>query len=85
MLQAIHRKYPNTALKKGDLVLTGTPGGVAMSAPRWLVRLAAMIGMSRFEKLGHTTGEDDIAKFLQKGDKVVVRGEGLGSVGITIE
>lgn len=84
MLQAIHRKYPQTLLKKGDVVLTGTPGGVAMSAPRWLMRLAGIIGMERFEKLGHATGEEDIAKFLKAGDKVEIRGEGLGSVVVTI-
>ncbi len=74
MLQAIHRKYPNTPLEKGDLVLTGTPGGVAMSAPRWLMRLADIIGMDRFEKLESVTEEDDLAKFLKAGDKVLTSG-----------
>mgnify|MGYP003670482787 CR=1 FL=1 len=80
MLQVIHRKYPDTPLKKGDWVLTGTPGGVIMSTPRWLVRLANMVGMNRFKKLNHKTREDDIAKFLKRGDTVVIDGEGLGSV-----
>ena len=85
MLQAIHRKYPDKALQKGDLVLTGTPGGVVMSAPRWLVRLAGIVGMDRFDKLANITSDEaDIAKFLQAGDKVLVRGEGLGSVEVEI-
>lgn len=84
MLQAIHRKYPNKPLQKGDLVLTGTPGGVAMSAPRWLVRLAGIVGMGRFEKLANVTKEEDIARFLKNGDKVVVKGAGLGSVEIEV-
>lgn len=84
MLQAIKRKYPKVELKKGDWVLTGTPGGVAMSAPRWLVRLAGMIGMDRFDKLGHSTGPEDQAKFLKGGDLVTVKGEGLGEVSIKI-
>lgn len=85
MLQAIHRKYPNQPLQKGDMVLTGTPGGVVMSAPRWLVRLAGIIGMGRFEKLANLTSDkEDIAKFLQAGDKVLVKGEGLGSVEVEI-
>jgi len=84
MLQAIHRKYPNNLLQKGDMVLTGTPGGVAMSAPRWLVRLAGIIGLDRFKKLGSLTSEESIAKFLKNGDKVLVKGEGLGSVEVKI-
>lgn len=84
MLQAIHRKYPNQDLQKGDMVLTGTPGGVIMSAPRWLVRLAGIVGMDRFDKLDNLTGEDDVTRFLQAGDKVLVTGEGLGSVEVEI-
>lgn len=85
MLQAVHRKYPNKPLQKGDMVLTGTPGGVVMSAPRWLVRLAGIVGMDRFKKLAKVTADEkDINKFLQAGDKVLVKGEGLGSVEIGI-
>lgn len=85
MLQAIHRKYPNKPLQKGDLVLTGTPSGVVMSAPRWLVRLAGIIGMDRFKKLANLTSDKaDIVKFLQAGDRVVVKGAGLGSVEVEI-
>ncbi len=85
MLQSIHRKYPNKLLQKGDMVLTGTPGGVMMSAPRWLVRLAGIVGMGRFDKLANlTSNEVDVAKFLKAGDKVMVKGEGLGSVEVEI-
>lgn len=85
MLQAIHRKYPNKLLLKGDMVLTGTPGGVVMSTPRWIVRLAGMIGMDRFDKLTKVTSDKkDVAKFLKAGDKVLVKGEGLGSVEVNI-
>ncbi len=82
MLQAIHRRYPNGPLKKGDWVLTGTPGGVIMNTPRWLVRLANLAGMSRFQKLHHKTGEDDIVRFLKAGDRVVVEGQGIGTVAV---
>lgn len=84
MLQAIHRKYPDTPLQKGDFVLTGTPGGVIMSTPRWLVRLATIAGLDRFRKLSSVSKESNVAKFLKVGDKVVVEGKGLGSVGIEI-
>ena len=85
MLQAIQRKYPNKLLQKGDMVLTGTPGGVMMSTPRWLVRLAAMVGMDRFKKLSKVISDEEKAnKFLKAGDKVLVKGEGLGSVEVEI-
>lgn len=84
MLQAIHRKYPNKLLQKGDMVLTGTPGGVAMSAPRWLMRLAGIVGLDRFQKLGSVSSEDSMAKFLKNGDEVLVKGGGLGSVEIEV-
>ena len=85
MLQAIHRKYPNKPLQKADMVLTGTPGGVIMSTPRWLVRLAGIIGMDRLKKLTKVTSDEKgVAKFLKAGDKVLVKGEGLGSVEVRI-
>ena len=85
MLQAIHRKYPNKPLLKGDMILTGTPGGVIMSTPRWLIRLAGIIGMNRFDKLAKVTSdEENVARFLKAGDKVLVKGEGLGSVEVEI-
>lgn len=85
MLQAIHRKYPNKPLQKGDMVLTGTPGGVIMSTPRWLVRLAGIAGFDRFKKLATITADEKkIAKFLKAGDKVLVQGKGLGNVEVEI-
>ena len=82
MLQSIHRTYPQTPLKKGDWVLTGTPGGVILSTPRWLVRLANMIHMDRFGKLVRKTSKKEAAKFLQSGDTVISKGEGLGQIAI---
>ena len=56
-----------------------------MSAPRWLVRLAGIVGMGRFEKLNNlTSNKEDVAKFLQNGDQVLVKGDGLGSVEVEI-
>ncbi|MEM6395003.1 MAG: fumarylacetoacetate hydrolase family protein [Bacteroidota bacterium] len=84
MLQAIHRRYPNTPMREGDWVLTGTPGGVIFSTPRWIVRLADMLGMDRFAKLENKISEDSKAEFLKAGDIVISEGQGLGQVEITI-
>jgi 2-keto-4-pentenoate hydratase/2-oxohepta-3-ene-1,7-dioic acid hydratase in catechol pathway len=83
MLRFIHSVYPDIQLKKGTMVLTGTPGGVAFSTPRWKVRAANLFGISRFAKLSIKLG-DDTSLFLDPGEKVVVTGEELGSVSATI-
>lgn len=83
MLRFIQAKYPDTTLQKGTMVLTGTPGGVAMNTPRWLARLSELVGLSRFKKLAAKLG-GDTSRFLKPGDHVVVRGEGLGEVSIAI-
>ncbi len=83
MLGFIHDKFPNAPLSKGTIVLTGTPGGVAMSTPRWLVRLSNLVGLSRFRKLA-TKLDGDTSRFLEAGDEVTVRGQGLGRVSVTI-
>ena len=83
MLRFINSVYPDVQLKKGTMVLTGTPGGVAFSTPRWKVRAANLFGISRFAKLSIKLG-DDTSMFLDPGEKVVVTGEELGSVSATI-
>lgn len=83
MLRFIHAEFPDAPLKKGTIVLTGTPGGVAMTTPRWLARLGNLLGLSRFRKLS-TKLDGDTSRFLRAGDKVTVRGQGLGKVSVTI-
>ena len=83
MLRFIHEEFPEATLSKGTIVLTGTPGGVAMRTPRWLVRLSSLVGLNRFAKLA-TKLDGDTSRFLVVGDEVTVRGEGLGKVGVTI-
>ena len=83
MLRFIHAKYSNRPLRRGDMVLTGTPSGVAMQTPRALVRLANLLGFDRFKKLEAALGRDH-SRFLKPGDTVVSEGEGLGRAKVTI-
>lgn len=83
MLRFIQAKYPDRTLRKGDIVLTGTPGGVAAHVPRYLLRLANLVGLDRFDKLEAALRRDR-SRYLSEGDVVVVEGEGLGSVTVTI-
>ena len=83
MLEFIHEKYPDAPLQKGTVVFTGTPGGVALTTPRWLARLSHLLGLSRLKKLSAKLN-GDTSRFLSPGDRVVVRGQGLGEVVIEI-
>lgn len=82
MLLFVHDAFPDVPLEKGTIVLTGTPGGVALTTPRWQVRLANLLHLSRFRKLSMKL--EDAAPFLHPGDHVTVRGQGLGKVRVTI-
>ena len=79
MLRFVHTRFPDAALEAGTIVLTGTPGGVAMTTPRWLVRLGELLGLDRFKKLSAKVN-GDTARFLKEGDVVTVRALGLGKV-----
>ena len=84
MLRFIQQRYPSTSLKKGYIVLTGTPGGVIFNIPRWKVRAAEILGLNRFLKLAVAQKKTSAEKFLQAGDMVQVSGEWLGNVTVTI-
>ena len=79
MLRFVQEKYPETPLKKGDIILTGTPGGVAIATPRALVRLSNLLGFDRYRKLSIKL-KGDQSSFLKGGDVVEVKGAGLGTV-----
>lgn len=78
MLSFVHASFPEAPLSKGTVILTGTPGGVVIGTPRWLVRLGGILGMDRFDKLA--AKHRDRAAFLRPGDAITVRAEGLGEL-----
>ncbi len=83
MLRFVHAEFPEAPLSKGTIVLTGTPGGVAMRTSRWLVRLSKLVRLSRFRKLASKL-DGERSRFLAVGDEVTVRGQGLGKVSVII-
>lgn len=83
MLRAARKTYPDLALKKGDIFIMGTPGGIALATPRWKGRLAELLRFSRFTKLQFVL-KGDHSRFLKPGDRVVVSGSWLGEVQSTI-
>jgi 2-keto-4-pentenoate hydratase/2-oxohepta-3-ene-1,7-dioic acid hydratase in catechol pathway len=79
MLRAIQSAYPGDKLKRGDRIITGTPGGIALETPRWKARLAQLLGFDRFTRLKFVLKSRQ-DRFLKPGDRVTVSGEWLGSV-----
>ncbi len=79
MLIAARATYPQLPLLKGDIVIMGTPGGIALSAPRFKARLAELFRFSRFTKLRFIL-KGDQSKFLKPGDKVTVSGGWFGEI-----
>jgi 2-keto-4-pentenoate hydratase/2-oxohepta-3-ene-1,7-dioic acid hydratase in catechol pathway len=84
MLRFIHKSYPSTPLSKGDMILTGTPGGITFNVPRWKARLANTVGLDHFQKLAISQKKESAEKFLNVGNEVLVSAEWLGNVDITI-
>lgn len=84
MLRFIKKKYASLPLDKGDVILTGTPGGVTLHIPRWKARLAEIIGLDRFKKLAINQKESSAKKFLKAGSEVRVSADWLGTVSVTI-
>ena len=79
MLTAARATYPHLPLVKGDIVIMGTPGGIALSTPRFKARLAELFRFGRFTKLKFILKADQ-KKFLKPGDSVTVSGDWLGDV-----
>ena len=85
MLRFIAEAYPEVPLKQGDVVLTGTPPGVALILPRWRVRFAELASLSRFASLATVIGTyKDDPRFLQSGDRVTVSSPLLGASSVLI-
>jgi 2-keto-4-pentenoate hydratase/2-oxohepta-3-ene-1,7-dioic acid hydratase in catechol pathway len=86
MLGFIREKYRDEFPVKGDVVLMGTPGGVAFRVPAWKTRLSEILNLDRFVKLGASirSGIGD-KKFLTPGDVVDVSGGVLGTVSVKIK
>ena len=81
MLVFISEKYPDALPQEGDVVLTGTPGGVAMHIPAWKRALADLLNLDRFARLRSVINSNkNNKKFLKPGDVVTVSGGILGEI-----
>jgi 2-keto-4-pentenoate hydratase/2-oxohepta-3-ene-1,7-dioic acid hydratase in catechol pathway len=85
MLRFIYERFPYEPPQKGDIVLTGTPGGVAFQVPAWKAWLSDILNLDRFVKLVASISSGSInKKFLKPEDVVEVSGGVLGTVTVKI-
>jgi 2-keto-4-pentenoate hydratase/2-oxohepta-3-ene-1,7-dioic acid hydratase (catechol pathway) len=85
ILYFIYDKFPRQLPEKGDIILMGTPGGVALQVPGWKAWLANILKLDRFAKLSAAIGSArGNNRFLKPGDVVEVSGEALGKITVEI-
>ena len=84
MLLFAARLAPERRLRAGDMILTGTPAGVAMSVPRWKRLLGAILPRPlAVAKAIAASLKNPL--FLKPGDRLEFSGGWLGSVTVTID
>jgi 2-keto-4-pentenoate hydratase/2-oxohepta-3-ene-1,7-dioic acid hydratase in catechol pathway len=85
MLRFIHERFPDNPPRRGDIVLTGTPGGVAFQVSAWKTWLSRILNLDRFVKLAASINSGtNNKKFLKPGDVIEVAGGVLGTVEVKI-
>ena len=77
MLQIAAQFAPDKMLLRHDLVLTGTPAGVALSVPAWKRRLAALLPR-RWRIRAALRSNLDNPRFLRPGDELSFSADWLG-------
>ena len=83
MLQYAATVAPGRILHRHDLVLTGTPAGIALSVPRWKRRLSLLLTRRQRIRVALRSAREE-PRFLQAGDKVRVSAGWLGGFECTI-
>lgn len=78
MLRFAARHAPDNQLRMHDVVLTGTPAGIALTIPRWKRRLAALLPR-RQRVMAALRANLDNPRFLQPGDEIAFSAGWLGS------
>jgi 2-keto-4-pentenoate hydratase/2-oxohepta-3-ene-1,7-dioic acid hydratase in catechol pathway len=74
---------PDCQLRRHDLILTGTPAGVALSAPAWKRKLASLLPRKQRILLAWNLNHRQ-PRFLQPGDQLEFGASWLGSRKLTI-
>lgn len=78
LLQGAARHAPDACLRRDDLVLTGTPAGIALCIPRWKRRVAQLLPRRARIRAAIRAGLGN-PRFLQPGDRLQFGAGWLGS------
>ncbi|MGE5450561.1 MAG: fumarylacetoacetate hydrolase family protein [Acidobacteriota bacterium] len=84
LLQCAAAQAPDRALHRDDLVLTGTPAGIALQVPGWKRRVAACLPRPVAVAAAWRSQEAS-SRFLQAGDVVAQGADWLGQLQFTVE
>lgn len=84
MLQMAARAAPGGCLRSGDLVLTGTPAGIALSVPRWKRQLAQLLPRRQRIRAALQANLHN-RRFLQPGDRLEFSAGWLGRCELLIK
>ncbi|HET8870022.1 MAG TPA: fumarylacetoacetate hydrolase family protein, partial [Aquabacterium sp.] len=71
-------------LRKGDLILTGTPGGIALQVSRFKQAVGQFLPRARAIQMAWRAQQRS-ARFLHPGDTVTMQATGLGSLNLIVE
>ena len=83
MIEIVSGERPNGCLKKGDVILTGTPSGVALGMSPLKALAARLLPPSLLVKIGIRSGVGN-PRFLKPGDIVEQSAKWLGSFSFRI-
>jgi len=85
ILGFVAKAYGKNVINAGTAIITGSPAGVALRAPRWKKRLGELLMMDRFDKVSAVASASDRnGPFLQPGDVIVVHARPFGNIETTI-
>lgn len=83
LLGFVLQRTQSKVLRKGDVILTGTPEGVILQVPTWQAYLGQHLSISPIQVL--KLKSKDAAKYLQPGDRIKLSGGLLGEIQNQVE
>ena len=83
LLQLAAAQAPDGILRRDDLVLTGTPAGIALQVPGWKRKLAACLPR-HVAVTAAWRSQSASGRFLQAGDAIEMQADWLGQLQLTV-
>lgn len=84
LLACVAQHAPDGVLRRGDLILTGTPGGIALQVSRFKQAVGQWLPRARAIQTAWR-GQQRTSRFLHPRDTVQMQATGLGQLTLTVE